>query len=157
MNEHERDRRDMMSLRDEPHYQIASTELANWLERQGTDVWWGVDGDPHLTRFISFPCPADVLADELRRINRPLLVLAPNKEPEARGQEVTAQELDKLATRFWRDFPVTGPDPRPVWMDDRAFYLAWPDRDDEWMLLEDRQTTEEERQGAPHLAQQTGA
>jgi hypothetical protein len=33
-----------MSLRDEPHYRISSSELAAWLEAQGTDRWWSVDG-----------------------------------------------------------------------------------------------------------------
>jgi hypothetical protein len=155
--DHECSRRNVMSLRDEPHYQIASSELADWLERQGKDIWWGVDGDPHLTQWINFPCPADVLAAELRRINRPLLIRDPNKGPEARGQQVTAQELDQLATRFWSGFPRTGPGPRPVWIDDRAFYLAWPNREDEWMLLEDSETTEEERQEAARLARGTGA
>jgi hypothetical protein len=47
-----------MSLRDEPHYTIASSELASWLEMQGTDRWWSVDGDPLLTGRLSLPCPA---------------------------------------------------------------------------------------------------
>jgi hypothetical protein len=138
----------MMSLRDEPHYQIASSELADWLETQGTDIWWGVDGDPRFPRRISFPCPADVLATELRRINRPLLVRDLNDPPTARSQEVTAQELDKLVGRMGDGVQLTGPGPRPLWMEDRVFYLSWPDRGDEWMLIEDKLTTEAERREA---------
>ena len=36
---------DTMGLRDEPHYQVESSELADWLESQGTDIWWSVAGD----------------------------------------------------------------------------------------------------------------
>jgi hypothetical protein len=150
-------RRDAMSLRDEPHYQIASSELADWLESQGPDIWWSVDGDPILTGRMSLPAPADELAAELRRINRLLLVLDPSKSPASRGQEITAQELDKLATRPGDEIPMPGPGPRPAWMDDREFYMAWADRGDEWMLVEDRETTEEERREAARLAQGTGA
>ncbi len=40
-------------------------------------------------------------------------------------------------------------------MNDRVFYLSWPDRGDEWMLIEDGETTEAERRDAA-LAQDTG-
>jgi hypothetical protein len=144
-----------MTLRDEPHYQIASSELADWLERQATDRWWCVDGDPSLIWRISFPCPADALAAELRRINRPLLVRDRSRAPTARGQQITAQELDKLVDRMENDVPMPIPDPRPAWADDRVFYLAWPDRGDEWMLYEDGETTEVYRREAA-LAQGSG-
>jgi hypothetical protein len=145
----------MMSLRDEPHYQIASSELADWLERQGTDIWWSVDGDPSLIWRISFSCPADVLAAELRRINRPLLVRDRSNAPTARGQQITAQELDTLVSRLGDDVQMTVPDPRPAWMDERELYLAWPDRGDEWMLIEDVLTTLAERREAA-LAHDSG-
>jgi hypothetical protein len=45
-----------MSVRDEPHCKIASTELAAWLGQLGTDRWWTVDGDPLL--FIVAAPPA---------------------------------------------------------------------------------------------------
>jgi hypothetical protein len=133
-----------MSLRDEPHYQVASSDLADWLERQGTDIWWSVDGDPSLIWRISLPCPADVL----RRINRPLLVRDLNNAPMARGQNITARELNQLVSYFGDDVPCAVSGPRPGEEEDRVFYLAWPDRGDEWMLIEDRRTTEEERREA---------
>lgn len=145
-----------MSLRDEPHYQVASSELADWLERQGTDIWWSVDGDPILTGRMSVPLPADELADELRRMNRPLLVRDLNHTPTARGQQVTAQDLDQLVGRMGDGVLLTRPGPRPAWMDDRVFYLSWPDRGEEWMLIEDGQTTEDERRDAALLARGSG-
>ena len=146
-----------MSLRDDSHYQVESSELADWLEQQGTDIWWSVDGDPRFSRLSRFPCPADVLAAELRQINRPLLILDPSKAPTARGQPVTARDLDKLVVRMGDGIQPTDRVPRPIWMDNRVLYLAWPDRDDEWMLLEDGLTTEGERRDAALLAQGTGA
>ncbi len=72
-----------MGLRDEPHYQIEPSKLADWLESQGTDIWWSVDGDRFLTGRISFPCPADELASLLRQVNRPLLVRDLSNSPTA--------------------------------------------------------------------------
>jgi hypothetical protein len=144
-----------MSLCDEPHYQVASSELADWLERQGTDIWWCVDGDPFLSGRISFPCPADELAAVLRRINRPLLVRDRSNAPTARGQQIIAQELDRLVDRMENDVPMPIPGPRPAWADDRVFYLAWLDRGDEWMLYEDGETTAVYRREAA-LAQDSG-
>src|SRR5438094_670211 len=61
-----------MSLRDEPHNKIASSELAAWLEQQGTDRWWTVDGDPLLTGRLILahvnPLPAE--AAPLSHYNR---------------------------------------------------------------------------------------
>ena len=82
----------MASIVTGPHYEIHSTELAAWLEKQGKDRWWNVDGDPLLTGRLEFPCPADELAEELRRLNRPLLVQA--KTPDARGQQVDRNQID---------------------------------------------------------------
>ncbi len=144
-----------MSLRDEPHYQVESSELADWLESQGTDIWWSVDGDRFLMGQMSVPCPADELAALLRRINRPLLVRDLSNSPSARGQQVTARELDKLVGRAGDDIQLTGSRPRPAWLNEREFYLAWPDRGDEWMLIEYVETTEAERRDAA-LAQDSG-
>ena len=143
-----------MSLRDEPHYQVASSDLADWLVQQGTDIWWSVDGDPLLTGRISFSCPADILAAELPRINRPLLVRDLNNAPTARGQKITAQELDKLVA-FDDDVPCAVSGRKPGEGDERVFYLAWTDRGDEWMLVEDSPTTELYRREAA-LAQVSG-
>ena len=67
----------MSSIQEGPHYEIQSSELAAWLEQQGVDLWWNVDGDPLLTGRLTFPCPADELSAELRKLNRALLVQAP--------------------------------------------------------------------------------
>jgi hypothetical protein len=131
-----------MSLRDEPHYCISSSELAAWLESQGTDRWWTVDGDPLLTGRVSFPCPADELAAELRRINRTLLVQDRRKPPSGRGEQIVARDLDALATRLGDNLRTNGP-PRP-WASNRVFFLCWEYRADEWLLEEDVETTEAE-------------
>jgi hypothetical protein len=128
-----------MSIRDEPHYKIASSELAAWLEQQGTDRWWSVDGDPLLTGRLSFPCPADELATELRRINRTLLVQDPRKPPSGCGEQSVAQDLDKLVTRPWENAQTNGTGPSG--MNDRVLCLCWEDRGDEWLLVEDEETT----------------
>ena len=36
----------------------------------------------------------------------------------------------------------------PARVNDRVLYLAWPDRDEEWMLVEDSPTTEADRREA---------
>jgi hypothetical protein len=141
-----------MSLRDEPHYAIASTELANWLERQGTDRWWTVDGDPLLTGRLSLPCPADELAEELRRINRPLLILDQRKPPVGQGESITASDLDALVARLGDNIHTT--EARTAWALNRLFCLCWQDRGDEWLLVEDEETTERSREDAA-LAQAT--
>jgi hypothetical protein len=135
-----------MSLRDEPHYRIASSELAAWLEAQGTDRWWSVDGDPLLTGRVSFPCPADELAADLRRLNRMLLVQDSRQPPKGHGEQIGAPDLDALATR-WGEILRTSGAP-PLWASDRLFVLCWEDRSDEWMLNEDLQTTESSRADA---------
>ncbi len=85
-----------MGIRDEPYYTVPAGELAAWIEQQGDDTWWNVDGDSILTGILSFPSPGDELAEELRRISRLLLVQDPQKRREARGQEVNRTALDGL-------------------------------------------------------------
>jgi hypothetical protein len=135
-----------MSLRDEPHYRISSSGLASWLEAQGTDRWWNVDGDPLLTGRLNFPCPADELADELRRINRMLLVQDRRKPPSGRGEQIVAVDLDGLVTRLGDNVRSNGVP--PAWASDRLFFLCWEDRGDEWLLAEDEETTERSRADA---------
>src|SRR5436309_12319138 len=79
-----------------PHFELRSTELAKWLEQQPADRWWTVDGDPLLTGRLSFPCPGDELAAELRKINKLLLVSAKEEMTDAHGQLIPAEKLDKL-------------------------------------------------------------
>ena len=135
-----------MSFRDEPHYTIRSSELAAWLESQGTDRWWTIDGDPLLTGRLSFPCPADELAAELRRINRALLVQDRRKTPSGRGEQIVARDLDGLVTRLGDNLQTNGP--KPAWANDRMLSLCWEDRGDEWLLVEDEETTERSRADA---------
>jgi hypothetical protein len=143
---------DTMSLQDEPHIRIASPELAAWLEAQGTDRWWNVDGDPILTSRLNFPCPGDELAAELRRINRTLLVQDRRKPPSARGERIVAQDLDAFVTRQGDNIQVNGT--KPLWANNRMFFLCWEDSGDEWLLVEDEETTESSRADA-EIAQGT--
>jgi hypothetical protein len=133
-------------IRDEPRYKIASSELAAWLEGQGMDRWWNVDGDPLLTGRLSFPCPGDELAAELRRINRTLLIQDRRKPSLGRGEQIVARDLDGLVTRLWENLQTNGTE--LSWTKDRLFFLCWEDRGDEWMLVEDEETTERSRADA---------
>ncbi len=83
-----------MGIKDGPHFEIRSDALADWIDRQGEDRWWTVDGDPLLTGRIAFPCPGDELAAELRRINRRLLIRVRNGRPDADGREITSNDVD---------------------------------------------------------------
>jgi len=113
-----------MTIRARSHFRLQARVLADWLDRQRAASWWSVDGDPILTERLHFPCPCDELAFELRRINQPLLVLAPGNQV-ANGRELAENELDPLAQvdRFR----------------DRAFQLCWENADPEidWILCED--------------------
>ena len=128
-----------------PHYEISSSELAAWLEEQGKDRWWNVDGDPLLTGRIEFPCPADELAEELRRLARPLLVQV--KAPEAKGQRIDRAKIDGLVSRFDENLHTNSHAP-PPWASDRFLYLCWKGSDNEWMLAEDSVTTEQSKADA---------
>jgi hypothetical protein len=97
------------------------------------DHWWSVDGDPLLTGRRSFPCTGEELADQLERIDRPLLVAAVGQDPG--GGEIRAEQLDNLAMR-WDETPHKGEKDQ-----DRLFLLSWQDKDDDWMLIEDLRTT----------------
>jgi hypothetical protein len=135
-----------MSLGDEPHFKIPSSELADWLESQSADRWWNVDGDPLLTGRLSLPCPADELAAELRRINRTLLVRDRRPDPLGHGEGIGARELDALSTRLGDSLQTNGA--RPTWTNDRLFFLNWEGQEGEWLLVEDQETTEQSRQDA---------
>ncbi len=126
-----------------PHYEIASPELAAWLEEQGKDRWWNVDGDPLLTGRMTFPCPAAVLAKELHKIARPLLVQAKKDDAVAKGQAIGKEKLNDLVGRFEENLHVTGEGEMPAWSGDRLLYLCWKGAADEWLLEEDSETTEQ--------------
>lgn len=106
------------------HYLLDPKDLAQWLDAQ-EGTWWAVDGDPLLTSRMSFPCPADELADRLRRIDRPLELFhseAPAPPPEPR---IGGADLDRLAD--------TDNNPQ-----ERTFLLRWQGDEEAWLLGEDK-------------------
>ena len=109
-----------------PRLVLPSTELAIWLDKQDPDVWWLVDGDPLLTGNVSFPCPSDVLAEELRRINAPL-ILIPSKDIKLGDRPITSDDLDALVQKE-QD------------REERIFLFRWtqPHFSHDWMLIEDK-------------------
>jgi hypothetical protein len=115
-------------IRGGPHYELPPTELAAWLEQEGPDRWWNVDGDPLLTGRITFPCPARNLAAELRKIVRPLLVQA---------KEDDGAVVDRVGNNIHM---IRGGE-KPPWSEDRILYLCWKGSTDEWLLTEDSETT----------------
>jgi hypothetical protein len=131
----------LTGIRATPHYEIPAAELATWLEQQGTDRWWNVDGDPLLTGRLHFPCPADELAAELRRIGRPLLVQAKPEDASAKGQVIDAGKLSEVVNRFTENGLGAGPE--PAWAQDRFLYLCWKASSQDWLLAEDSETTQQ--------------
>jgi hypothetical protein len=136
----------LTGIRAGPHYEIPSSELAAWLEQQGEDRWWNVDGDPLLTGRMAFPCPADELAAELRKINRPLLIQAKKDDAGARGQVITKEKLHDLVDHFGENLPAFGAGQMPLWSGDRLLYLCWKGSPHEWLLVEDSETTERSKE-----------
>jgi hypothetical protein len=131
----------LTGIRAGPHFEISSTELAAWLEQQGVDRWWNVDGDPLLAGRLSFPCPADELAAELTKINRPLLVEVKGNDVGAKGQRIGKEKLDEFVGRFADDIRGVPGEEMPAWSADRFLYLSWKDRHYDWFLTEDSRTT----------------
>jgi len=129
-------------IRGGPHYELPSTELAEWLEEQGSDRWWNIDGDPLLTGRMTFPCPAALLARELRKINRPLIVQARKGDEEADGRPIGKGDLDRVVTRLSESIHQIRPAPLPAWAADRSLYLCWADSRFEWILSEDSRMTQ---------------
>jgi hypothetical protein len=124
-----------MAIKDNPHYELAAVELARWLDQQGGDRWWTVDGDAALGSRLFVPCPGDELAAALRKVNKLLLLADKDAKPETRGQLARAEDLDRLADRF-EHYGKNG------MVTDRGFYLCWKGSDDDWMIVEDMVTTE---------------
>ncbi|MBC8117533.1 MAG: hypothetical protein H7062_24305 [Candidatus Saccharimonas sp.] len=121
---------------------VSASELADWIERQGTDRWWTVDGDPVLMGRLSLPCPGDELAQELRVVNLPLVVFAETNEA-ASKQVLDGDGLDALVRR-WGAVPPSGVDGSHQ-SGARMLVLAWQRTpDSEWLLLEDLETTASE-------------
>jgi hypothetical protein len=126
-------------IRGGPHYEVPSVELAAWLEGQGKDRWWNVDGDPRLTGRLTFPCPAAHLAAELRKINCPLLVQARKGDAGARGQTIDAAKLGDVVGLLAENVHTSGQ--APPWANDRILYLCWKGSLPEWLLEEDSEAT----------------
>jgi hypothetical protein len=84
-----------------PHYEMQSHDLADWLDNEGPDSWWTVDGERHLNRTVDFPCPPEELSEELRKMpNRTLEVLDPRPGSTANGAPVgNGVKLIDLADR----------------------------------------------------------
>src|SRR5437867_4842130 len=117
-----------MPVCNEFEYPLPVAEIVNWLRRQPPDTWWNVDGDSVLASRLDFPCPWDELADELERINRPL-VLNTHK-PNPHGRPVSAENLDSFVERTHRS--------EDGYHDsDRLLYLRWRDSREEWALVEE--------------------
>ncbi len=119
-------------IADRPHYLVQAYNLAAWIEDQGEEIWWRVDGDNRLMSMLQFPCPADELAGKLREINQPLLVSDPNEV--GRGEEVLPEELSGLVELSdlvdSNEFGV------------RALYLSWQGGLTDWLLIEDEPISE---------------
>ena len=148
----------LTGIRAGPHFEILSHELAAWLEEQGRERWWNVDGDPLLTGRMTFPCPAEVLASELRKISRPLLVQAKKGDAAAKGQVIGKDKLNEVVGHFAENFQVSGEGELPRWSEDRLFYLCWKGTSSEWLLAEDSETTEQMRADeAAAVAESAGA
>ncbi len=122
------------------YYEITANSLANWIEHQGANKWWIIDGDNYLSSRVMSPCPTAALVRVLRQANRNLLVQT--HEPQANGQVIGPEKLDELAEPLdVSTFPIQPNHPRPKWADDRCLWLCWKDQNDEWMLAEDSQAT----------------
>jgi hypothetical protein len=128
-----------IGIRGGPHYEVPSLELAAWLEGQGRERWWNVDGDPLLTGRLTFPCPAAQLAAELKKINRPLLVQARKEEAGAVGQLIDAAKIGDAVRLLAEDGRMEGAP--PPWAKDRVLYLCWKGSLHEWLLEEDSEAT----------------
>lgn len=135
---------DMVDISKGPYFEIAAAELAAWLEAQGIDRWWNVDGDPLLTSRLSFPCPGDELAADVRTINRPLLIQARKDDASAKGQRIDRTNIDEL-TAF-----LVG---NSLDLRDRVLCLCWKPSTISWLLIEDSDTTESNSADVRELSQ----
>lgn len=102
--------------------------LADWLDANGAERLWTVDGDYRIGRAANLPCEGRELAKVLRELGGDVAV---------RGTK-TAQTLDELM------FDEDGA---------RAFAMKWADEDDDdvWLLTEDL-LAEEARSEASTIA-----
>ena len=116
-------------IRDLPHYRINAAELANWLDGQGDESWWSVDGDPILTQRLDFPCPGADLAESLRKSGKILLLLDPRETPIAAGEMISGDQVDVVESKDHSG--------------DRVFQLCWEESPDvDWLLVEDTEISQ---------------
>ncbi len=112
-----------------PYFSLSALELANWIDNQTEECWWSVDGDSLLTGRLDFPCPGDELSAELRRIDKPLLLLDKNQSFDTEGQEKRAGQLDELVSK-----EEDG---------SRVLQFCWKHAAvQDWILVEDEETSE---------------
>ena len=113
-----------MNRDNRPHYVISATELADWLETQ-TEEWWSVDGDWFLSSTVDFPCPAEELANALRRHGGQVLVFDTKAEAPHDPMPLAKERIENLA-----DTSDT--------YGERTFLCRWKDGQEDWLLQEDR-------------------
>jgi hypothetical protein len=112
-------------IRDLPHYRLSSSELARWLDAQGGESWWSVDGDPLLMERLNFPCQGAELAKLLRRIDKPLLLLDARTQPAGHGEMIGAASIDDIADADQSH-------------DERVLQFCWEiEPEGGWLLCED--------------------
>ncbi|NQT40119.1 MAG: hypothetical protein HQ581_21690 [Planctomycetes bacterium] len=116
-----------MGVTKRSEYELAADELAQWIDDQGADIYWTVDGDPVLTGRISFPSPGDELAEDIRKIGKSLRVSDPYADTEAKEGVVTSLELDRMVEKEE--------------LATRVLELRWEDSQILWLLVEDEETT----------------
>ncbi len=116
-----------VGIREQPHYRLPASELATWLDRQASEPWWTVDGDPLLMSRLAFPAPPEELAAELRKIDRPLLVADPLGEATDQ-QELVAANVDRAVAKDE--------------LGDRVLVLTWEHSESDWQLVEDQPVLE---------------
>lgn len=124
---------------------ITTNDLAGWLDDQGHERWWTVDGDPLLMGRLDFPCPGDELAEELRSRNGRLVII---KRPGSAEEEKTLVHDEHSAASKGRAGATVDIGHFVECLGrDKALYLRWEDEPAEsvWMLIEDSETTESVR------------
>jgi hypothetical protein len=129
-----------MPIHEQPHYEVAPSELASWIEQHGVNTWWAIDGDTYLSSRVPTPCRGDELATVLRRTSRHLLVSA--RDASANGQSITRGDLDRVVDHLGNIYPTDPSLPKPDWSKDRCFWLCWKGEEVEWLLAEDSVATE---------------
>ncbi len=110
--------------------EIRAEDLASWLEQKGPSIYWTVDGDPLLAGRLSLPCSGDKLAKVLRKVKKPLLVIAPVRKTCLLSGGAATPNLDDLV-----EYEELGT---------RVLQLRWKDSDHTWLLIEDEETSTSE-------------